>query len=82
MFLSWSLAVLVAVCVSGFLSSVLTALIAIAICLIMKKRIGTKEPVKMTPIQVPPPIYDIVTETSGKESIELTGNVAYAQISS
>ena len=80
--LSWPLPVLLSICVSGFLSSVLTTLIAVAICLIMKKRIGTKEPVKATPIQTPPPIYDTVTETAGKENIELTGNVAYAQINS
>ena len=80
--LSWSLAVLLSVFVSGFVSSVLATLITSAICLVMKKRIGTKEPVKATPIQAPPPIYDTVTETSGKENNELTGNVAYVQINS
>ena len=64
----------VCVCVSGFLPSVLTALITIAICLVMKKKTGTKDPMKVRPIQAPPPIYDTVTETSGKDNIELTGN--------
>ena len=73
-------AVLLSVCVSGIVSSVLATLITSAICLVMKKRMGANKPVKATPIQAPPPIYDTVTETSGKENIELTGNVAYAQI--
>ena len=83
MLLSWSLAVLLFVCVSGFLSSVLTALIAIAICLVMKKRQGTEAPMKATPVHgppPPPPIYDTVTESTGKDKFELTGNIAYASI--
>ena len=68
-------------CVSGALSSVVTALIATGVCLVIKKRLGTKEPIKATPVHPPaPPIYDTVTETTGKEIIELTGNVAYAPI--
>ena len=42
----------------------------------MKKRQDKQEPVKTTPIHASP-IYDTITETSGKENIELTGNVAY-----
>ena len=78
----WPLAVLLSVCVSGALSSVVTALVAIAVCLVMKKRMETKNTMKATPIQasLPPPIYDTVTDTSGKERIEITGNVAYAHI--
>ena len=75
-------ALLLSVCVSGFVSSVLATLITSATCLVMKKRMGAKEPEKTTPIQAPPPIYDTVTEDTGKDTFELTGNIAYAPIKS
>ena len=45
----------------------------------MKKRQDKQDQVKTTPIHASP-IYDTITETSGKEIIELTGNVAYERV--
>ena len=45
----------------------------------MKKWLKKQDPMQNTPIHVPP-LYDTVTETSGKENIELTGNVAYERV--
>ena len=68
-----------AVCVSGVVFSAVAALITSVLCLIMKKRHDKQDAVKTTPIQAPP-LYDTITETSGKENIELTGNVAYERV--
>ena len=75
-------AVLLSVIMSGVLFSAVTAVItSIIVCLVMKKRQGTQDPGKSTPIHAtPPPIYDTVMGTTGKENIELTGNVAYAHV--
>ena len=68
------------VCVSGVVFSAVTALItSVLVCLIMKKRQEKQDPVKSTPIHAPP-LYDTITETSGKENIELSGNVAYERV--
>ena len=70
---------LLSVCVSGVVFSALTALIAsVIVCLIMKRQYK-QVLVKTTPIHAPP-LYDTITETSGKENIELTGNVAYERV--
>ena len=45
----------------------------------MKKRQDKQEPVKTTPIHASP-LYDTITETSGKENIELSSNVAYERV--
>ena len=45
----------------------------------MKKWQGKQDQVKTTPIHVPP-IYDTITETRGKENIELSGNVAIERV--
>ena len=66
-------------CVSGVVFSAVAVLATSVICLIMKKRQGKQVPVKTTPIHAPP-VYDTITETSGKENIELTGNVAYERV--
>ena len=71
---------LLSVCISGVvLSSSVTVLITSGVCLILKKKQDKQDPTKTTPIYAPP-IYDTVTETSGKENIELTGNVAYEHV--
>ena len=46
----------------------------------MKKRQGKQDPAKATPLHAPP-VYDTITESTGKEKIELTGNVAYEHVS-
>ena len=72
--------VAVSVCVSGVMFSVVAALItAVTVYLIMKKRQNKQDPVKTTPIHAPP-LYDTITATSGKENIELAGNVAYQRV--
>ena len=69
-------AVLLPVCVSGLVFSAVTAFSAsVIVCLLLKKRQRKQDPVKTTPIYVPP-VYDAVTETAGKENIELTGSIA------
>ena len=68
---------LLSVCVSGVVFSVVAASLAsVIVYLIMKKRQGKQDPVKTTPIHAPP-FYDTITESRVKENIELTGNVAY-----
>ena len=80
MFLLSLPAVLLSVCVSGVVFSAVTAFsTSVIVCLIMKKRQGKQDPVKTTPIRAPP-VYDTVAETPGKETIELTGNVAYERV--
>ena len=72
--------VLLSACVSGIaLSAVTASLASVIVYLIMKKRQGKQAPVKTTPIHAPP-LYDTITETSGKENIELSGNVAYERV--
>ena len=67
---------LVSVCVSGVAFSAVTAFsTSVIICLTMKKRQEKQDLAKTTPIHAPP-VYDTITETTCKESIELTGNVA------
>ena len=66
-------------CVSGVMFSAVAVLITSVICLKVKKRQDKQDPVKTTPIHAPP-VYDTITETSGKENIELTGNVAYERV--
>ena len=74
-------AVLLSVSVSGVLFSAVTAIFTSIVCLIIKKRQGTQHTVKSTPMHATlPPIYDTVTETTGKENIKLTINVAYAHV--
>ena len=69
-----------AVCVSGVVfSAVAASLTSVIVYLIMKKRQGKQDPVKTTPIHASP-IYDTIDETSGKESIELSSNVAYEHV--
>ena len=71
---------LLSVCVSGVVfSAVAVFSTSVIVCLIMKKRQGKQDPAKTTPIHAPP-VYDTITETSGKENIELTGNVAYERV--
>ena len=64
----------------AIVSSVLTAIVtSIIVYLLLKKRLRTPGPLKTTSTHVtPPPIYDTVMETTGKDHIELSGNVAYA----
>ena len=72
--------VLLSVCVSGVVfSAVAASLASVIVYLIMKKRQGKQDPMKTTPIHAPP-LYDTITETSGKENIELSGNVAYERV--
>ena len=63
-------------------SSVLTAIVtSIIVCLFLKKKSKTPGPLKTTPTHATPsPIYDTLTETNGKDNIELRGNVAYAPV--
>ena len=71
---------LLSVCVSGVVFSAVVALITnVIVYLIMKKRQDKQDPVKTTPIHVPP-LYDTITEISAKENIELSGNVAYERV--
>ena len=69
-------AVLLSVCVSGVVFSAVTAFsTSVIVFLIMKKRQGKQDPKKTTSIYAPP-VYNTITETTVKEKIELTGNVA------
>ena len=71
---------LLSVCVSGVVfSAVAASLASVIVYLVMKKRQGKQDPVKTTPIHAPP-IYDTINETSGKENVELSGNVAYKRV--
>ena len=45
----------------------------------MKKRQDKQNPMQTTPIHAPP-LYDTITETSVKENVELSGNVAYDSV--
>ena len=61
-------------------SSVITAIItSIIVCLLMKKKLRTPGPLKTTPTHATP-TYDTLTKTTGKDNIELRGNVAYATV--
>ena len=69
-----------AVCVSGVVFSAVSVLsTSVIVCLIMKKRQGKQDLAKATSIHVPP-VYDIITESTGKEKFELTGNLAYEHV--
>ena len=46
----------------------------------MKKKQGKQDQGETTPIHASP-LCDAVTATSGKENIELSGNVAYERVS-
>ena len=60
-------------------SAVAASLASVIVYLIMKKRKDKQDPVKITPIHAPP-IYDTINETSIKENIELSRNVAYEHV--
>ena len=71
---------LLSVCVSGVVFSVVAASLAtVIVCLIMRKRREKQNSVKTTPIHAPP-LYDTITVTSGKQNIEFAGNVAYERV--
>ena len=70
---------LLSVCVSVVVSSAVATFVTSIVCLMMKKRQDKQDRVMTTPIHAPP-IYDTIAETSGKESIELSGNVAYEHV--
>ena len=74
-------AVLLSVCVSGVVfSAVAASLASVIVWLLMKQRQGKQDPVETIFINAPP-LNDTISETSGKENIELTGNVAYEPVS-
>ena len=69
--------VVTSVFVSGFISSVTTAVITIIVCLVMLKRRRPKDSVTST--TSPGPIYDDIAEINQQKGIvELTSNIAYA----
>ena len=74
--LSCALIVVMSAFASGLLSSVVTAIITGLVCLVMRKKQGARESRYI--ITVPAPIYDEVTTSKDKETVELTSNVAYA----
>ena len=62
--------------VSGFISSAVTAIIAIIVCLVMLKKRMPRDSITTT--TSPGPVYDYFTEsTEQKEMVELKSNIAY-----
>ena len=66
---------------AALVSSVITALItSIVVCLLLKKKLSAPGPIKTTTIHTTLPPIMILSQTTGKDNIELSGNVAYAQV--